>query len=185
MQSPLIVGASVSGDYLTPSPGKRLALRHTTLDRIRVIARQGKPGREMVRSVSPMVLKDRSSIICVDTFFWDSLATTPAESLRALETLSNLSLERGIPLVLGEIPNVLESFQRSVVPLNRKIEEIGRTNSNCRVIPINAIVQKTFSQGYLEQNGRRFPIASLLPDGLHISEPASEYLADQIAKLFE
>ncbi|RYZ79224.1 MAG: hypothetical protein EOP06_27585, partial [Proteobacteria bacterium] len=32
LQKPLIIGASVSGDYLTESPGKRLALRYTKKD---------------------------------------------------------------------------------------------------------------------------------------------------------
>jgi hypothetical protein len=37
LHKPLIVGASISGDYLTQSPGKLLALRFTDKEKINVL----------------------------------------------------------------------------------------------------------------------------------------------------
>jgi hypothetical protein len=36
------------------------------------------------------------------------------------------------------------------------------------------------SRGYLEFRGRKFTLKELLPDGLHVVDVASEYLAEDI-----
>lgn len=185
MQRPLILGASVSADYFTESPGKRLALRYTSSDQVKVVARHGLRGRDVLRSVSDQVLADRTSIICVDTFFWDSLAASPKQSLEALEVIAAFAAKRGIPLILAEVPEFLTTVQKSVVALNEKILELGVRHANCHVLPVNKILQETFERGYITQNGEQISIERLLPDGLHLGEPASEFIANEIAALFQ
>ena len=184
MQRPLILGASVSGDYLTASPGRRLALRFTKPESIRVIARKGTPGREIMKHVSDSVVSDRTSIICVDTFFWDSLAANSDAGVRSIERLVDFAKAKDIPLVLAEVPEVLPWLQKSAAALNRKIVETAASYAKCLVLPLNTILRETLERGHIVQNGKRYGLEMLVPDGLHIAEPASEYLADRIAALF-
>jgi hypothetical protein len=184
LQRPLIVGASVSGDYLTSSPGKRLALRYTSSEHIKVMARNGKPAREVLKSVNESMMKDRTAIIGIDLFFWDSFGGNINESLSALEKLQKLSSKNKLPLVLGEVPELSPQFQPHAKTLNKKIHELCKLESLCRVLPLNSLLRKVLIEGHIEQNGTKYPLQSLLPDGLHIAEPASDYLADRILELF-
>jgi hypothetical protein len=183
LQKPLIVGASVSDDYLTDSPGKTLALRYTKRDQIKVIARNGTPGREVLKSVSASAVKNATVIIGVDLFFWDSLAPSPDESLKAMSRLVSLATQQNIPIVLGEVPELMPSRQHSVYSLNKKMQELCQNYSQCKILPLNAILHKTLTDGFLLQDGKKYGLDTLLPDGLHISKPASEYLADRILDL--
>ncbi len=184
-KKPLIVGASVSGDYQTSSPGKRLALRYTRDRDIKVIAQNGKSGKEVLKSVPDHQLKDRSAIIGIDLFFWDSFQSSPKESLEAMEKLVTQSKAQGIPLVLGEIPELVPHYQKSGPALNKRMRELCLGNSLCKILPLGEILTKTLIDGFLMHGGKKYEIEELLPDGLHLATPASEYLADQILKLFE
>lgn len=184
LQRPLIVGASVSADFLTPSPGKRLALKYTSNDQIKVIARNGKPAREVLRSVTESSLKDRTAIIGIDLFFWDSFGGSIQESFKALENLKTLSEKLKLPLVLGEIPELSPQFQPHARNLNAKIHELCKTENLCKVLPLNSMLRKVLIDGHITQNGQKYSLQSLLPDGLHISAPASEYLSKRILDLF-
>ncbi len=184
-KKPLIVGASVSGDYQTASPGKRLALRYTRERDIRVIAQNGKPGKEVLKTVSDEHLKDRSAIIGIDLFFWDSFQNSPKESLDAMEKLFTKSKAHSLPLVLGEIPELMPQYQKSGAALNKRMRQLCSVHSLCKILPMGEILTKTLTDGHLMHRGIRYEIEALLPDGLHLATPASEYLADQILKLFE
>lgn len=180
---PLIVGASVSGDYLTPSPGKVLALRYTSSDQIKVVARKGKPGKDVLKEVSESTFKDRTAIIGIDLFFWDSFAPSPAESLKSLDRIIGFAKAQNIPIILGEVPALMPQMQKSLIPLNKKITEVCHSYSLCKILPLNSILLKTVSDGYVMQGGTKYTLDKLIPDGLHIAKPASEYLADQIQLL--
>lgn len=183
LQRPLIVGASVSGDFLTPSPGKRLALRYTTSEHIKVIAKSGKPARETLKAVTETSLKDRTSVIGVDLFFWDSFGGSVQDSFQELEKLKSLAQKMKLPLILGEIPELNPQFQPHARQLNAKIHEFCKAENHCKVLPLNSLLRKVLREGSITQNGQKYPLPSLLPDGLHISAPASEYLADRILEL--
>jgi hypothetical protein len=183
LQRPLIIGASVSGDYFTESPGKRLALRFTKPDQIKVIAKKGTSGKEVLKNVSASAIKDSTAIIGLDLFFWDSFAPAPEESLKALNRLVILANQQNIPLVLGEVPELMPGRQTSVSAINKKIHEVCKSTSRCKILPLNSILRKTLMDGYIIQDGKKYTLETLLPDGLHISKPASEFLADQIQKL--
>lgn len=185
LKRPLIVGASVSGDFLTQSPGKRLALRYTTADQIKVIAANGKPGREMLKFVDKDTLRDRTAIIGLDLFFWDSFAARPHETLKEIERLVKLAEEKKIDLVLGEVPEFVPHLQKSAAAINQKIAEVCAAHPRCHRLALHSILMKTLRDGYVLQDGKKVPVENLLPDGLHISAPASEFLAEEIKKAFE
>jgi len=183
LHRPLIIGASVSGDYLTASPGKRLALRYTSAEQIKVIALKGYPGREILKSVNESTLKDRTAVIAMDLFFWDSVKGSVPESLKALQKLIDLAAKNKIPLVIGEIPEFSPQFQPHAEILNKRIHELCKNSSECRILPLNHLLRQALMDGYIIQGGIKYSIQSLLPDGLHIAAPASDYLADKISEL--
>ena len=184
LKKPLIVGASVSADYQTKSPGKTLALRYTSENDIHVLARNGKPATDVLRLLKAETLNDRTAVIGVDLFFWDSFNASPTESVKALENLFTQVKAKEIPLVLGEVPELVPFYQKSVFALNEKMRELCKSYAMCKILPLNQILRKTLSDGFIVQTGKKYSIEALLPDGLHLAKPASEYLADQILKLF-
>ena len=183
-KKPLIIGASVSADYQTQSPGKRLALRYTTEKEVHVMAQRGKPGKEVLQSLKLDSLKDRTAIVGLDLFFWDSFNGSPMESLKAMEKLFKMAKSLNIPLILGEVPELVPFYQKSVFAINDKMKELCQGYSSCKILPLNQILRKTLSDGFIIQGGKKYSIEALLPDGLHLATPASEYLADRIAELF-
>lgn len=183
-ERPLILGASVSGDYLTESPGKRLALRYTKPDHIKVIAKKGTAGKELLKSVSASAFKDRTVVVAMDIFFWDSFAAAPGESLKAMDRLVKLAQQQNIPIVIGDVPALMPSRQTSVLAVNKQLEELCNNYERCKILPLDKILRKTITAGFIVQDGKKYGLETLLPDGLHISKPASEYLADQILALF-
>jgi hypothetical protein len=102
-KTPLILGASVSADYGTLSPGRRASLRYTEPSRIQVMAQGGTPGVEMVGRVRAHDLQDRSVVIALDLFFWDSTLADPSRSLVAVQRLTQWTAARGIPLLWSAI----------------------------------------------------------------------------------
>lgn len=183
LQRPLVIGASVSGDYFTASPGKRLSLRYTEADQIVVMARNGKPAREVLKALDEDKLKGRTAIIGLDLFFWDSFGGSLSESLSSLEKLRKLAAEKKLPLILGEIPLLSPQLQPHASNLNKRIHEICKGDTGCKVLPLNSMLKQVILKGHIIHRGERFSLDKLLPDGLHIAEPASEYLADRLAEL--
>jgi hypothetical protein len=178
---PLIIGASVSGDTNALSPGKILGQRTTTPSDVRVVARGGAPGRDMITRLNDDALKGRSVIVALDFLFWDSAIRQPQEpSLKALGRLIGKAQAANIPLILGDIPELLAGAQTSRAVLNQAIRERCRPERSCYVIGLDRLYQTVQSQGYLLIEGRRFQLREILPDGLHLSAKASEYIAQMI-----
>lgn len=182
-ERPLILGASVSGDFLTASPGKRLSLRYTDAANITTFAKNGRPGRETLSLIDDKKFQDRTVIIGVDLFFWDSLAKTPEAALRAMDRLLTLAKEHNSWLIVGQIPRLMPRMQVQAEVLNVRLQQACAEYSQCRILPLSQILQKVIREGGIEQGGRHYDLPYLLPDGLHISTPASEYLADRMAEL--
>lgn len=183
-QKPLILGASVSANYFTDSPGRTLALRHTESKNILTIARNGQAGRDTLKEVNLNTLKDRTVIIGVDLFFWDSTKPDAKESVGALKRLMSQVEQKNIPIVLGEIPTLMPHFQPSLTALNEAIRESCRNYDKCHVLPLNKILHQTVSDGYLFHKGKKYKLEELIPDGLHLVKPASEFLADKISEFW-
>lgn len=182
LNRPLIVGASVSAGQGASSPGRKLALRYTDESRIRTVAFGGKPGVEVLKQVSDPVLRDRSVVIALDLFFWDSALPSPAASLAALDRLIRRTSEAGIPVVLGEIPELLPGRQPSRVRLNREIHALCVERKGCHVLPLAVMLERALRDGFVEIRGRKYALHELVPDGLHLAPVASLHLADEIEK---
>lgn len=183
MKKPLIVGASVSADWLTPSPGKQLALRYTTADHVKVIARRGTKSQDTVATLKESDFKERTSVIAIDAFFWDSTLKSPEKSISNMKTLVERTEKMGIPLVLGEIPYLLPQYQPSAQALNKEMRAQCKKARNCYVLPFDNMVKDMLLNGYVEIDKIQYTVDKLLPDGLHISEVASKYIANRIFDL--
>ena len=183
LETPLIVGASVSGDYFVESPGKILALKYTSPRQIQVLTQRGKTSTEILKHFSEKSVKGRSIIIGIDLFFWDSFHSLPQLALQQLEKIVNLAEKNKIPLVLGEVPLLSPLMQKSSSVINKKMHELCRRTTQCFILPINKKKKKTMADGFLNHEGQRYDLRSLIPDGLHIARPASQFLANQIKKL--
>jgi hypothetical protein len=175
---PLITGASISADRLTTSPGKRLALRYTKSDQIQTVAFGGRTGKEIIKALSPGALKDRTAVLAVDLFFWDSILPQAGPSIEALHHLIDQVKEKNIPIVLGEIPELLPGHQPSRGQLNAAIKEASKSYDKCYVMPFSRLFSKIKKDGFLKIGNRHYSFFDLAPDGLHIGEKASEYLAN-------
>lgn len=185
LKTPLIIGASVSQGFLAESPGKLLARRYTDVKNIRTIAFNGHSSIDVLRRVPSESFADRSAVIAVDLFFWDSLRDSPEASLAGMRRLFEEVRTRKIPLVVGDIPNLLPSRQPQAAKLNQEMRKLCSQTPDCSILSLDSMARKLLQTGYLDYEGRRFGIAELVPDGLHISPTASAYLADQIAGLLQ
>ena len=177
-EKPFITGASVSADWNTKSPGKTLALRFTGAPKIQTVAIGGRPGKEMIKQVEEAKLNDRTIIIAIDFLFWDSTLSDFGSSHSALDKLVGLASARKIPIVLGEIPELLPGRQGLRQELNADIKKICASYENCYLMPFDRLYQELVKNGYLEIKGKKYKMAELIPDGMHLSSPATEYLAD-------
>ena len=182
-RSPLILGASVSADYGTASPGRRASLRYTEPSRIRAIAQGGMPGVEIVSRMRENDVGDRSVVIALDLFFWDSTLVDPSRSLAAVQRLTQWTAAQGMPLLLGDIPLLLPGRQPHRERLNQTIQAQCRRTTQCILVPLDALHQQVLNDGFLAIHGRRYALPELVPDGLHLSPPASEFLADMLVTL--
>lgn len=105
------------------------------------------------------------------------------EVLNALEKVVSLSKKHDLPLILGEIPELLPGRQANRAALNRDIDKACREYSKCFVMPFNELHKKLVKQGYLDVNGKKLTVRDIVPDGLHLSKSASDFLADTLLKL--
>lgn len=182
-KKPLIVGASISDDYLSISPGKRLALRWTDKSNIHVIAKNGSPGRETVKRIHEKDLKDRSVVIGMDLFFWDSTLPSPQLSLQALHKLVEMVETKKIPFILGDIPELLPGWQISRKIIQDEIHRICNYSKSCYLLPLEHLYKDVLRDGYITYQGKQHNLWELVPDGLHIGDVAGNYLADFIQSI--
>lgn len=180
---PLIIGASVSADYLSNSPGKRLALRFTERHNIQTIAKNGRPGRETLKAIHEKTLEDRSIVIGMDLFFWDSTLPHPQTSIHELHRLVAMVEKKKIPLILGDIPELLPGWQQSRKLIQDEIHRISHTTKHVYLFPLEHIYKDVLQKGFIEYQKRKYDLWELVPDGLHIGDVAGNYLADRMVEV--
>jgi hypothetical protein len=180
---PLIIGASVSADYLSSSPGKQLAQQFTEAHHIRTVAHNGASGRETINRLTANDWKERSIVIGVDLFFWDSIQGSLQASLNAMEKLVRKVQDMKIPLVLGEIPELIPSLQPSRKALNDEIHRICQEHRDFFLVPLDRLVKQILNDGYIEYRNRKYNFWELVPDGLHIGEVAGSFLAETMKEI--
>lgn len=181
MKRPLILGASVSADYNSMSPGKKLALQYTSPSDIRTLARGGRMGRDTMMQVNDSSFEGRTIVIALDLFFWDSTAFDFRPSLDALHRLFSEVSRRKLPVVVGDVPLLLmPGYQRQRDAMNDAIRLESRVYPRCQVMPFDEMREELAEKGYLVMNGRKMTLREIVPDGLHLSDPAGDWLRDQL-----
>jgi hypothetical protein len=183
-QKPLITGASVSANYGTASPGRRAALRFTSESDIYTIAQGGTPGRLIALHLDHAALKGRSVIIAMDLFFWDSTLANPESSLRAVESVIQKARSLSIPVLIGDIPELLPGRQPAREIMNAQIHSLCTKERGCYVWELDKLHRQVIQDGFLAIAGRQYRMSELVPDGLHLSDLASEFLADRLLEVF-
>ncbi len=179
-KAPLIVGASVSANFGTDSPGKRLARELGHSNDVLTIARGGTPGKEVLKQISDRELDGRSLVIAVDLLFWDSSLSNCEASIASLDRFLSQLSERKIPIVLGNIPALLPDRQPCRLKLNRHIHDVVKKDPTRVLLDLESLHEDVMKKGYLTIRGQRHPIWDLIPDGLHLSRLASDFLSEQI-----
>lgn len=185
LQRPLITGASVSADWSSLSPGKKLSKKYTSDQNIRTIAVGGRPGVESIKTIHDQDLKDRTVILALDFFFWDSTLASQEKSLLALDLLLDKAEKHNLPIVLGEIPELLPGRQPGRAKLNQAITNSCSKLEQCAVMTFDQLHRQVLKDGYLDIKGRKYTIRELVPDGLHLSEPAGNELMDRLQNLIQ
>ncbi|MFL5815900.1 MAG: hypothetical protein ACJ763_20195 [Bdellovibrionia bacterium] len=175
----LITGASVSADFCAPSPGKRLGWKYGGKDSVVTLARGGTPGRETIRRLTHDDIADRTIVIAIDFFFWDSTSHLLDASLTALQDLIELCRKPGVPLILGDIPHLLPGMQPGRAKLNAAIHAAAKASSHCSVMELDELHRQVLCEG-IEFGGRRYRLTDLAPDGLHLAEVAGNYVAERL-----
>lgn len=182
LQKPLIIGASVSSGFLSKSPGDRLAERYTSPENIVNRAVPGAPSFHHLPVLNDELVSDRSLVIAMDLMFWDSVINKKNLSLHALSLLIDLCKKREIPLIVGDIPDLLRGRQVLRQELNALIRQKALENKHIFVLPLEALHHQVMRDRYLLIGGKRHSFHELVPDGLHLADLAGEFLADFIHK---
>lgn len=185
LKKPIIIGASVSADWSSLSPGKKLARRYTKPSEIVTKAQGGRPGVRTLEVVKPADFKDRSIVIGVDLFFWDSTLPSIDQSLKSLDRLMKEVRQLQLPIVLGEIPELIPGRQPHRESLNKAIRKACSDYSRCYLMPFDRLHKQVLREGGIEMYGRKYTIQEIVPDGLHLIETAGNYLADVMLGLFK
>jgi hypothetical protein len=183
LQKPLIIGASVSADYNSLSPGKRLALRYTASENIRSVAQGGRKGVDTLAALQESDLSGRTIVLGLDLFFWDSTLPSADESIKALQNFIQKLQSKNIPVVLGEIPELLAGRQPGRPALNASLHAQCEKYPRCAVMPFDDLHRQLMRDGFLVMKGRRLGLMDIVPDGLHLSDDASEDLADRLQNI--
>lgn len=177
---PLIVGASVSSGFVTAGPGTRATQMVMGTDTSVNIAHNGAEARSYMGSISVGSLANFSLVIGLDYLFWDTAQNDLATSRAALTNLISSAFRAGIPLVIGDIPRLNDAQNENVrVALNRQMHAQCRPSRHCYVLPIDRLHHQAVTRG-LVINGYLYHYSDLSPDGIHINQVASDYVAGVI-----
>ena len=182
---PLIIGASVSADFKALSPGNRLALRYTQPANITTFARFGRPAARVLPALPARMLEDRTIVVGLDLFFWDSLSPLPGRSVKLLQKLMAQVRERQIPIVLGEVPQLIAHLQPGRARLNAALRAECAAYEQCYLMPLNQIHEDLVHHALIGAGGVVFSVTDFLVDRLHLSDNGSEYLANVMLQLLE
>lgn len=186
LRSPLIIGASVSADFNSVSPGKKLALAYTGRSNIRTEARNGRMGRETLLHLSDSDFSGRTIVFALDLFFWDSAALDLKPSLAAVKDLFKKLRAHRLPMVIGDVPELLmPGYQRHRREINEAIYRECAAYPRCQVLSFDRMREELASQRFLILRGRKLTFREIVPDGLHLSPVASDCLMEEVRSLVE
>jgi len=184
----LVVGASVSSDFRTASPGRRVARRLGTEGSLVEKARAGASGASIVPTLTDDDFATATVVIGVDLFYWDSRRDC-AGGLAAVDAFFKLAAVHRTPVVIGNVPALRAGpFGGGGAcrdPLNARIAAACAAAPGCALLDLDKLWSQAAAAGGLKIDGRRYTSAELLPDGLHPSDVASESIAERIVALVD
>lgn len=175
LQRPLIIGASVSSGFLTKGPGERAAAWYQGTPTN--VAHSGASGHQF-SGISGASLAPYTSIIAVDFLFWDSTSEDVGPSLAALRRLEAAAERAHVPLVLGDIPNLIGT-QVSRDVLNQAIHSTCRKSRGCLLLNLDQLHRQAYWAG-VPIDGESYHYSRLTFDGLHLNERGADYVARMI-----
>jgi|GEM_PF-2601637 len=184
LKSPLIIGASVSADFMSDSPGKILASKYTSTGNIKKIAKWGAGSSEILDRIKERHLKNSTSIIGLDFLFWDSVNSSVSEASKNIVTLIAMAKQKNIPVIIGDIPNLL-SGQNYRSGINTALRSHCASYSKCKIFGLSQLYAEVTRNKGLTIRGKFVQKDELLPDGLHLSRIASEEIARRLAPLLQ
>lgn len=180
LHKPLIMGASVSAGFSTKGPGTRAAERFTTKSNIKNIARDQMPAHRY-KNIGPNLLKNHTAVIAVDFLFWDTVGFGTNGSIEALDKLISTTRALDIPLVIGDVPQVIP-FQMSRDNINRELYARCHAQHRCYILPLVELHRRANQDGIVI-NGKKYSFKELTTDGLHLNAVASQYVANMIVRI--
>jgi hypothetical protein len=83
----------------------------------------------------------------------------------------------------GGHPGAVAGAAATASGLNQAIRAQCTRTLQCRCVPLDALHQQVLRDGFLAIHGQRYTLRELVPDGLHLSPPASEFLAETLVAL--
>ena len=177
---PVILGASVSSGFVTKSPGDRASERYTNAANITNLAKSGSYGKDF-GGVNMAWVRQFSAVLAIDYIFWDSTLNDTRASVRNLKNLISSAAHAGVPLVLGDIPELVFN-QSSRASLNKVIYASCKSTARCYIMKFDQLHRTASGEGLLI-NGRRYSYIELSVDGVHPNAFAAEYIAGMIVDL--
>ncbi len=183
---PLIIGASMSANHNGVSnPAQKLAEKIVSTPDIKSKSRGGSRSTEIIAQLDDEAIKDRSIIVGLDLFFWDSTDATCTTAQTQMTTLVDLAKNSNIPLVIAKVPR-LNSVLRQPCrnSINENIEQYCSADKRCYILNLEEIYQEISKAGGTEVLGVFRKAQELLPDGLHVSDIGSEMLTVKLRELF-
>ena len=127
---------------------------------------------------------DRSIVIGIDLFFWDSFESSCDFSIDRMASLISVLGRRQIPLVLGTIPFMYKyQYQPCRKSLMLAIQNQCTLAKGCMVFPVDDYYKAILGKDGLEHEGHIFHKEDLLVDDIHPSDKGSEVLAAKLRQL--
>lgn len=179
---PLLLGASVSADYSTKSPGRLLS--EDALQSPSELAYIGDKGSlsRLLGELSDEKLRQSNIVYSLDSLFWDTFKPA-AVGVGALEGLLSRTKAAGVPVVLGNAPKIDVPWvvrlvagaagprQVSADEVNARAAELCTPANNCTLMDILSRVRDASEAD--------------MPDGLHPSPEFSRRIADEIRGILD
>ena len=180
---PLILGASISANFVRKGPADRALERLGGQPRPVRLAGNGMTARRLSRRLDREAVAKASVVIAIDYLFWDASVPNLAKSLAALRKLVSLTEEEGVPLFLATIPKVtFKLWQWNREAINEALRAEAKAHPHVILIDLDQMNREITRKGSFRIGRERFAPDQIAPDGIHLSSAASEYVALEILR---
>lgn len=196
-QNPMALGAGLSSGLDGKSPVQFLAEKYRRGDQLIQEAYAGSAGHVILGYPSfRKQLHKTSAVIALDLFYWDQVACGEPgwdeRNQKAIDQLYALTVNRGIPLVIGNISrqSVFPKFkihQPCAELINQRLKErCEAVPQKCLIIDMNQLsrkIEEHFAQKLSTLDARETNIytrGKITRDGIHPRTEAGEVIAGAV-----